>query len=298
MTRLNDIASDPALLYYYGQKAVRKNALRDLGARCVVALRRRAPIHGDPHAEPRVARELARDGISFLPALTLEQDDLRDIFSVLESRPLTDQYTSKQVGTILEELPASCVRLEYQARDVVSCAPLVRLANHPTVLAAVTEALGAKPCIAKYQAWWTLGEHQAQGPTHYDDIFHRDVDDFRFIKLFAYLTDTTADSGAHCYVKGSHRSDLFTRRGAITDQEVAASFPAESIVTIAGKAGTAFLENTWGIHRPLLATHGRRLIFSVIYCLTPWLPGRPPKPFLPLPEGLDLEINRSFFYQA
>ena len=65
-------------------------------------------------------------------------------------------------------------------------------------------------------------------------------------------------------------------------------------MVVTGKAGTAFLEETWGIHRPLMASQGRRLIFSAIYTVrgrVPWAK----RSSRPLPAGFDSYVNRHLY---
>ncbi len=295
MSVLSNIRQQPTLAYYYAQKAVRASALRaGLGSvMTTLAGRRPARLQPQPQGDG-VARELRRDGLSFLPSATLTPEAVRSVHAHLRGRPVIDQYDGVSAYDIDGPVPRSSTKLYYRAEDLLGCRELVDLANSPLVLDAVGEVLGTRPTIASFQAWWTLGEHFG-GQMHYDDAYHRDVDDLRFIKLFAYLTDTHERNGAHSFVRGSHRSSLFTRRGSISDADVHASYPAQDILTVQGKAGTAFLEDTWGIHRPLLATEGRRLIFSVLYALTPWVPQGPGRPTLPLPAGLDPWVNRALF---
>ncbi len=297
MSVLRNIASDPKLIYYYSQKAVRALWLRRWAGKAVVSLVGKRRSKGvDTEASRAVARELASEGLCFLPGLNLTKHELSLVFQHLAGKPVVDQYDGKTQFLVEQAIPPPFTKLSYGTADVLTCTPLLKLANDPLILDAVAQSLGARPTIATFQAWWTLGENNATGAhVHYDDVYHRDVDDWRFVKLFVYLTDTTIRSGAHNFVRKSHRSPALTRRGPITDAAVAQAFPADDVVTIEGKAGTVFLENTWGIHRPLLATEGRRLIFSVLYSLCPWVPGRPSQASLPLPSGLDPYVNRVFF---
>lgn len=294
MPVLSQIVRRPSLGYYYAQKSIRSIPVRTaLGGAVARILGRPATAPGSAAAD--VAAQLRRDGISFLPPETLTASALDSVRSFLKGKPLTDPYGSQGTFDIDGVVPPHLSRLFYRPNDVLGCQSLVNLANSPLVLDTVGELLGSKPTIALMQAWWTLGEHHRDGAVHHDDVYHRDVDDFRFVKLFVYLTDTHRNNGAHSYVRGSHLSDRFTRRGPITDDEVHGAFSPQDILTIEGPAGTVFLENTWGIHRPLLATEGRRLIFSVLYTLTPWTPETLATPVLALPDGLDPYINRAIF---
>ncbi len=296
VSALAQIRRQPSLAYYYAQKAVRSQRLRNTLGSAVASMVKQPDSATQVAGAAQVAAELEQAGICFLPQLQMPTDDLEAVRRHLEGKPLVDWYDSSRSIDIVSGVPAECTKLSHRASDLIDCEPLVRLANSPLVLQAVTSVLGAKPTISWFESWWTFGEHHVPGKTHFDDIYHRDVDDLRFVKLFAYLTDTGVSNGAHSFVRGSHRSHLLTRRGPITDQDVHNNFPAGDILTITGNAGTVFLENTWGIHRPLLATEGRRQIFSVLYALTPWVPRN--ATYLAtskMPQGLDPYVNRVLY---
>jgi hypothetical protein len=167
------------------------------------------------------------------------------------------------------------------------------IANDPGVLAAVSEALGAKPLISSMATWWSIPH---PGKARDAELFHRDVDDWRFVKLFVYLTDVDEESGPHAYVPGSHRSPNLRDIRRYTDEEVEAAYPGETII-IKGKAGDAFLENTQGLHRGIPPRSKMRLLFQVIYSLSR-SPYGPPKPLARYEDfpGLDLDpyINQVY----
>lgn len=296
---LSNTLQQPGLLYYYSQKAIRSPRLRERFGSMVAKLVGQ-PVPVCPSGEVRgIAEALRTDGICFLPQLKLSPADLAEISAHLADKYLYDWYDSNRLVKIDSGIPKDMVKLSYRAADLVGCKPLVRLANSPVVLDAVTQVLGARPTIGWFESWWTVGDHQTPESLHYDDAYHRDVDDFKFVKLFAYLTDTDAENGAHSFVRGSHRSDYLTRRGTITDKEVEQHYAPDDIMTVVGQAGSVFLEDTWGIHRPLLARKGRRQIFSALYALTPWVPRNARHmPDLALPEGLDPYVNRVLFRRS
>lgn len=294
---LSKIGSRPVLAYYYAQKAIRWAPLRRAMGATIAALIGRPSGVGPKAAEAAaVAAELNDVGISFLPQMNITESQLQDIRTYLRRCQAIDQYDETTAIDVEGGTPPFTDRAFYRINDVLECPTLMNIANDPLVLDAVGRHLGAHPTIALVQIWWTLGEHHVPGRLHYDDVYHRDVDDFRFVKLFAYLTDATAKTGAHSFVKRSHRSETLIRRGPISDDEVHSNFAPQDIMTIEGKAGTVFIEDTWGIHRPLLATEGRRLIFSVLYALTPWVPMNSSHvPSLQLPRGFDPQVNRHFY---
>jgi ectoine hydroxylase-related dioxygenase (phytanoyl-CoA dioxygenase family) len=168
------------------------------------------------------------------------------------------------------------------------------IANDPRVLLVVEGALGAKPTLAAIRVWWSTPTQSGE-PEH-AELFHRDVDDLRFIKLFVYLTDVDENTGPHMFVSGSHRQNRLTAISRYGDSEVEQAFGSRNILSITGKAGTAFLENTFGVHRGVPPRQGPRLIFQPLYTLRPVIFG-PPKPLCRrenFSPSFDPYINRVF----
>jgi hypothetical protein len=185
----------------------------------------------------------------------------------------------------------------YSTETVAAAPRAFAIANHPDVLAVVAAALGAKPTIALMSAWWSLP--RADGKPEHAELFHRDIDDYRFIKLFCYLTDVDEASGPHVFVRGSHLVNKHTEaKRRLPDDLVARDFGADNILRFVGPAGTTFLENTFGIHRGIPAATKPRLIFQVLYSLRPLIYS-PKKPFVRSRgndelAGLDPYINRVY----
>jgi hypothetical protein len=114
-------------------------------------------------------------------------------------------------------------------------------------------------------AWWSLKGH-AQG--EHAELFHRDVDDWRFLKLFVYLTDVDDEAGPHAFVPGSQSAPKLLRIGRYADDQVIESFGPGAIQYYRGPRGTAFLENTFGLHKGLPPRTRNRLMFQVVYSLS------------------------------
>lgn len=94
-------------------------------------------------------------------------------------------------------------------------------------------------------------------------FFHRDWDTLGFVKVFCYLNDVGSDNGMHQYVKGSINSSKLNRHGRFSDQEVHGAFATDDVLSIPGKAGTIFIEDTNGLHRGLPLLSGERWVVSI-----------------------------------
>lgn len=103
----------------------------------------------------------------------------------------------------------------------------------------------------------------------YDDAleFHRDIDSYRFVKMFVYLTDCAVNGGHHEIYLQSHRHTpaVLGPIARYTDQEIEKAIPQARIHRVEGKAGYAFAENTYAFHRGTKPLTGDRLILNLQY---------------------------------
>ncbi len=81
--------------------------------------------------------------------------------------------------------------------------------------------------------------------------FHVDGNARRILKAFVHLHDTDLDSGAHIYVRGSHRAPItgWDAGARATEAEIVAHYGREQIISQLARAGDVLLEDTSGFHR-------------------------------------------------
>lgn len=206
---------------------------------------------------------LHRDGFMMIGNI-LSIDEMHSLIKQLKGANCTDR-ARKSLG----EFKISDVPKDTHVADinnVVDIPEAIKLANNEYVLSLVKSYLGAEPIIDNIKAWWSLpGFDEAEN----EQFYHRDNDSIKFIKLFMYLTDVDEQSGPHVFIKGSQNSSLFEERRRFSDIEVENAFHETDKITYYGKAGTAFLEDTYGIHKGTLPTNKKRLLIQVRYSLLP-----------------------------
>lgn len=170
---------------------------------------------------------------------------------------------------------------------------LVRVANDPKILSIVEQYLGCKPTISNLQLWWSFPGHQVAEEA---ENFHRDVDDWKFLKLFLYITDVDESSGPHVYVTKSIQSHRWLPIKRYSDERIVELFGSEDINILTGNAGDAFLEDTFGFHKGLVAKSKKRLLFQVQYSINDIAINKyAPVPFEISDMNIDRYINRLYF---
>lgn len=122
--------------------------------------------------------------------------------------------------------------------------------------------LGAESKILNTQIWATFTDDEN---TYNPDFgFHYDLDDYRFLKLFIYLTDVDEESGPHQIIEKSHKSNAFFRFFNRRLEEPLAEPYSSNVRVMLGKKGEGFFEDTLCYHkgtRPLKP----RMILQIQY---------------------------------
>jgi hypothetical protein len=104
-------------------------------------------------------------------------------------------------------------------------------------------------------------------------FFHRDIDDWAFLKFFFYITPVQQGDGSHHFVVQSHRPgwkqltvEGFQKK-RWTDAQVAAGYGAAAMRELHGPAGMGFAEDTFGLHKAQSPSVHPRLLVSLVFQL-------------------------------
>lgn len=209
--------------------------------------------------------QLERDGYIMLPNFATKEE-VAEVVGWLKDKLVYDRWNKAAGFFDPDTPPPECHTAPFRDVDVVNCPHLLRWANDSKVLNIVGNTLGCKPTLSNLTVWWSYAGHEKPQEA---ENFHRDVDDLHFIKLFFYLTDVDVDCGPHVFVPGSHRDKRFGKIKRYEDAEVASAFGEGGIKYFYGECATAFLENTFGLHKGQLPKGKPRLLFQAQYSLHP-----------------------------
>lgn len=281
-------------MLYYSQRVLTGPLLR----RCVVrgltrALRLRHGSGEELHActaeEQAACTDLARDG--YVPlGLLLSEAQCDDIRRFLDDKPLADRDLNHQRAQfVLAQAPTGTRVADYALCDVLACPHILALANSPALLGLAARYLRCKPTISALGLRWSF---PVPGQDSELQAFHRDSEDWRYLKVLVYLTDVDVDAGPHVYVRGSHLTRAPVRLRYFSDREIASVHGAENLLTALGTRGFCFAVDTAGIHKGTAPRQLPRLMLQIQYSLLPAYAYRyAPQPY----EGplvLDPYVNR------
>jgi hypothetical protein len=222
-------------------------------------------------------KNLDRDGIAF--GLDLPESLATEIRNWALAQPCYADRNSKH-GFYLSDKEKSetylgkPILLSQYFNTISLCAPIRRLSEDPVIIDIAASYLGAVPKFVGASLWWTFPvEASPEDRSKHAHVYHRDVDDFKFLKFFFYLTDVPKSEGAHICVAGSHTappskriSDPWLLR-RYEDDEICDIYDKDSIKEICGTAGTGFAENTLCVHKGSTPKNEPRLILQFQFAL-------------------------------
>lgn len=187
-----------------------------------------------------LVRQLEQNGLVILPDL-LSREQLAGMQRAFASR-LKHQRWNDVDGYALTD------PYRYMVEDVLTLDQgFVDLALHPTVKAILNAYIGERYGLCEAKGWMSMptrrNYHGWHGDMWYDQNKVQGIP--REVKVAMYLTDVT--SGAFGYMLGTHGKNApkLLKPGEVPD------LPSDRIVQVTGKAGTAFLFDTSGIHRQM-----------------------------------------------
>jgi hypothetical protein len=281
-------------LLYYGQRVVTSPALRSV---IVATLRHGVHFrHGtfpaalvEASQETETFNALSNDGYAPLPAL-LTTEQIADIHAFFRSRLLTSRPSMGSQFTI-DNVPQGVRIANYGLKDIIDSPHILELANRLSLLRLAANYIGCKPTISALGLRWSFPSAAIGTDVQ---AFHRDTDDWRYMKVLVYLTDVNEEAGPHVYVRGSHMTKAPMRLRPYQDAEINQRYGANQAIVATGKAGFGFAVDTAGIHKGAVPTREPRLMLQIQYSLLPAFAYRyQPQPYNG-PLVLDSYINRLF----
>lgn len=234
-----------------------------------------------PGKEAReVARAVERDAYAL--GLDLAGEHVNELRRFADNEPCfvdrnpTLGFMARDVARAREKLGQPFLQAQYF--NLRKRSELIRqLSDDPLLVATAARYLGTPPKLIGVNLFWSYPAQVSNDKRSYAaQLFHFDLDDFKFIKFFFYLTDVDMESGPHVLVRSSHHIKRYASLGdrlkvrRYSDEEILSAYGADRIVTITGPAGTGYAEDTLCIHKGLPPAAKDRLILQIQYAINDW----------------------------
>ena len=119
--------------------------------------------------------------------------------------------------------------------------------------------------------WWTfVADGTLLDRRRFGQMFHYDLDNYRFVKIFFYLTNVDSTSAPHVCIKGSHRKKRLSyklfRRGYY-DKELADYYGSDKLLELYGEAGFGFAQDTSCFHKGTTSNSRERVFLFLQFAV-------------------------------
>ena len=137
------------------------------------------------------------------------------------------------------------------SKEIDSESPFLQLAIQPSLLRIVNDYLGLRSYLRAINVWMNV---PAADPPKESQLWHRDGDDLRILKVFIYLMDVDMSAGPFWFIPGTHEGagrqiPVSQEAGRVSDSEMEKKIPASKWKACTGMARTAILADTTGFHK-------------------------------------------------
>jgi len=215
---------------------------------------------------------LRREGV--FCGLQLPGDILAEITAFAQKQPLVPLQGGPPIArheVRNGRLPSGEPAVVGRVVDPESCPAVHRIVHDPALLALARSYLGYRPESTRTQLHWSFvsdasADYRRRLGQTID--YHFDVAWFNFLYVFFYLTDVDSRSGAHAIIRRSHRAKplrMLWHSARQSDETVLRHYGPESELTIEGRAGSGFAEDTSCFHKALAPVSRDRLAFFIHY---------------------------------
>jgi hypothetical protein len=221
----------------------------------------------------QIVPEMERDGVSH--RIALAPQDVQTIREFAEATLCTTRAKPVQ-SFLVRDLAAANAR---RPRDIIAayyfesvrlCPTIVAIEDDPFLRDLAGAYMGAAPHHIRTRLWWSFpGNRVTDADLHAaaQNKYHFDLNGFRTVKFFFYITDVDAGAGPHAYIAGSHRhrklKHQYTLMVGHEESELRDYYGDARFVEVTGKAGTGFVEDPFLFHVGTMCRDRPRLLLEI-----------------------------------
>ena len=153
---------------------------------------------------------------------------------------------------------------------VETCPAVAMIRDDPFLHAAAAGYLGRAARVISTRLWWSFPASSASDADlnlASQEKLHFDLDDWRALKFFFYLTPVDHGGGPHVYVRRTHNRRVARHQWTLMvghpNEEVLNAYGPENKTTVLGGAGHGFAVDPFGFHMGTVVRTAPRLMLEV-----------------------------------
>ena len=220
-----------------------------------------------------IAERLHEDGVCL--GFVLKQDTLDQVKRFAEEHPCAprdDQrltFLPKDIS-LANQSRKRDILAAYYFHSVKECAAIMQLASDDRLIAIAQSYLRQSAKNIRIRLWWSFPSKDHEDADLHSvaqDRFHFDLNDWRTIKFFFYISDVGDEDGPHMYIRGSHNfkrlAHQYTLLQGKDKRGLERSYGTGEFKTVLGSAGSGFAEDPFVFHTGSTVRERPRLILEL-----------------------------------
>ena len=211
----------------------------------------------------RAVAALCADGWWLMPR-RLDDLDIAEIRRFAFTTPAYATRFDERIAIDEVQPPRGHSRYSWRMSDLLRLSAVQRLLQDSALHQIAQCYIGCRPTLTSVTLWLDP-VFDGPAPAH---VYHYDNDGPGFLKFFIYLSDVSAETGAHTYIQGSHGRDKpekFRLSQRYERDDLLRHYGADNEIVFAAPAGTILAEDTAGFHRGMDLKRGYRLLLQLQY---------------------------------
>ena len=215
-----------------------------------------------------IISSLHKDGYSCLP----QYISIDIIDAILYSASTIDRYGIDSSGYSQDVKQVVPVTERFYEAELLCLPELRKLYDDPVLKSIASIYLRTEVKLRDLSMWFT---NPSKNPSSESaQMFHFDLDELRWLKVFVYLSDVTPESGPHVYIPGTHKPgnkhpDLLSKGySRIDDNQMMKYHDPSSWVSLCLPRGSIIFADTRCWHKGLFVSRGTRGMLSIEYAPT------------------------------
>jgi hypothetical protein len=225
----------------------------------------------------RVLNELNRDGVAVTSADKLlgpssSYDELKTAIDKLELEQAPQLAEARRQADEPDTIGDKTFVLQLLGENPLFEPESIyaRFALQPPILQLANAYFGMYTRLRFYNVWHTL---TTRTDARESQLWHRDREDHRILKMFVYFSDVDEGAGPFTYAAGTHRKRLqrepaYHLEGHVQrtrDEQMAEVLGPERWIKTVGPRGTIVFADTRGFHKGGLARDHDRLMYVCMF---------------------------------
>lgn len=214
-------------------------------------------------------KELKSTGI-MIDESVLSAKEAEDMYDYFLGIRCYDFYGTHESFTV-KNVPSHVKLGRHTIKDNLLCPKMIDLIINEDIIKKASSFLGAPATLSLVLPMWSF-PCKEKDPINMQ-LFHRDADDYKFVKFFIFLNDVELGEGEQVYLGGSNVADHLPpelyKIERYPDQIIDNYTSEFEKIKVVGKAGINWFADTYGIHRGTIPSTKPRLLLQMQFSYNP-----------------------------